>query len=107
MLEFFKLEPQRQYNTGYILPDRTPFDYQLINRKETAILTFSNKWEIPTNSILVKTISTYLFKSKEFVVIDSKRYMIQAIYTDDLEQDLNSPEFKSKRTYTYLALGQG
>lgn len=104
MLEFFKLEPQREFNTAYIMPDRTAFQYQALSRKDIAELNFSINWEVGTDTIVIKTSSRLTFKKTMNILIHAKQYIVESIYTEDLEQDLNSPDFKSKRTYSYIAL---
>ena len=104
MLEFFKLEPQKEFNKAYLMPDRTQFSYQMLSRKDISLLTFSANWEVGTDTLVIKTASPLTFKKSMGVLLNSKQYIIDSIYTEDLEQDLNSPDFKSKRTYSYIAL---
>ena len=105
MLDFFKREPQKQYNTAYIMPDRLPFDYEAVSRQDRSNLTFSTNWEINTDTILIKTLNTdYTFKKNEQILVHTKPYMVDAIYTDDEDVDLNSEMFQSTRTYTYISL---
>lgn len=104
MLEFFNKEPQKQFNTAYLMPNREPFTYEAVTRQDKTNLTFSEDWDSNTDTILLKTLSTLEFKKNDTVIVKTKPYLIDGLYTEDNEEDLNSPMFETKRTYTYISL---
>jgi hypothetical protein len=102
-MDFFRPKPEKQYSIAYYGSNKIPFKFEYLPRKDTHTLDdLNNKWEVNTNFITIKTLSIIDFKKDDTFTIDAKKYRIETVYTEDEDLDINSPEFKSQRTYKVL-----
>lgn len=104
MLNFFKQESQKQYNKGYLLPTRDEFEYENTSRADRNTLSFSEHWTIQTDSHIIKTTSDICFAKGNLIMIKDKKYRVDNVYTEDNDNDINSPWFNDKRTYQFINL---
>ena len=104
-MDFFRRKPVNQYYTGRHGVNLDTFKYENVTRKEiNQVATLSDKWNVNSNLLFIKTLANINFKKDDAITLDNKKYIIDSVYTEDEDMDINSPLFKSQRSYKYIAL---